>query len=461
MRKGNEALTGTPILSPAKALFLSLLFIVVGPAAAHAQGGDSVSRLLEKVNSAQSLSTACVSSSCPDADREAMQKLLNDLQDAQFFARLEAFWLSQLPSFQSSAALQDRVRNLRGLHNAIRNLIYDESDDKPSLMRCVVKLNEATGENLSRALIDFDRNSGKERLPQWVWESVQMFGNSLSLDSTESPEKAGEAVKVLDPLIPELAAGDGLPEIRDFPSKIEVAHDRVEQNGTIEVKYELSPCLRNPRFVIVRKGTSAEGDFNPSASVSFRDPSDENPGTTFIGAPRAAGDYEVRVLDREKGMLIGEFAPVTVLGFRVTRFPGIYTIRRSTDNSEIGSHFAVVMDERGNHFWGIVAQDPTSGKWNFRRQRFEGDTGDGKFVAPAELSGPNLRILRSFGYCKADGKGIPTKTELAFGTDQKTVIARYQTWDCATGDPVIKDGEWAFEFEADKISDEPPVPPKD
>ncbi|MCO6509176.1 MAG: hypothetical protein J5I65_00115 [Aridibacter famidurans] len=432
-----------------------LLLILALAAGSFAQ--DELDGLLSRLDSVRELSKQCVSTDCPDADRAAMQKLLNDLEDAQLFARLQAFWITQLPNYENSTDLRQKVAKLHSVHDAIRNLIF-KSSDGDSLMYCVVKLNEARGEDLSKALIDFKQNTGKERVTAWVWESVSMVGNSLSLDTTDTPEKAPEAVKELGPTIGRTLEGFTVPEIRTAESKIDPGDKPYDPGAQITINYELSPCVRLPRFVLIAEGDVRDGKINSTSVITFRD-SSQTTGTTYMMAPQRGGRYEVRVFDRYSDSLLKDSAIVSVKGFRSTGFPGVYQIRQSGLNSEIGSHFAIVVDNNGVHYWGSVFQTPVSDDWQFSERAFASDPSKQAYVSKAELEGTTLKIVRVTATCEGSEKEAAVTTEIYLQSEGTMLIGRRQAWDCSSGEPVVQEGELEFDFQAVRVSGSPPPLP--
>lgn len=420
---------------------------------------SDLDKIIQQLNEIEDLSTACAVSSCPDTDRAAMQKLLDDLESLQLFARLTALWISRLPGYEETAAMQRRVTKLRGLYKEIRNLIFDESDDNASLMRCAVKLNEARDPANPAPLIEFNNHRGRERLPQWVWESVHMIGSSPDLDTTDEPEKAKEALGALDATIPEVAARLKQPTIGTAVTGLELSKAAYEQGELIELNYRLSPCDRSVRFLLLREGEATEGGFDARSAVSYRDASDEITGSVQLRGPPRGGRYEVRVLDRGSGELLPAVKTLTVLGYRSTGFPGIYRIRQSSNNAEIGSHFAIVTDGNGDHYWGSVFQNPVSGAWQFSARNFGPDPSGSALVGKAALTGQDLRIVRSYASCSANGKKVPVLSELILNDGTSTISSRAQVWTCAGGEPVIEDGEWAPEFQAERVAGTPPAFP--
>lgn len=433
------------------------IFILILTLFAAAAAQDELDGLLTRLDSVRELSKQCVNTDCPDADRDAMQKLLNDLEDAQLFARLNAFWITQLPQYENSTDLRQKVVKLRSVHDAIRNLIF-RSSDGDSLMYCVVKLNEARGEDLSTALIDFRQNTGKERIASWVWESVSMVGNSTNLDTTDTPEKGPEAVKELNPMIGRTLEGFAVPEIRTAESKIDPGEKPYEPGAQITINYELSPCVRLPKFVLIAEGDARDGKLNTTSVISFRD-SSQTTGTIYLMAPQKGGRYEIRVFDRYSDALLKDHATVTVKGFRSTGFPGVFQIRQSGENSEIGSHIAIVADEKGDHYWGSVFQSPVSDEWQFRERAFAGDPGKQAYLAKAEVEGTRLRIVRLSASCEGSEKRVPVFSEVYLQSEGTVMIGRRQAWDCASGEPVVKEGELEFDFQAARVSGEPPPMP--
>lgn len=443
------------VISPAPLLFL-LLFLTAP--AIYAQADGDLDRLQGRLDAVRELSQECVETECPDADREAMQKLLNDLEDAQLFARLSAFWITQLPRYESSAELKQKVAKLRNVHDAIRSLIFKSSDGN-SLMYCVVKLNEARGEDLSKALIDFNRNTGKESLPASSWETVQMTGNSLSLDTTDSPELAPEAVKALEPMIGKVVEGLSVPELGATGSRIEPARDRVEPGSQIEINYSLSPCVRLPKFVLIGEGDASSGRLMPSAIIASRDVRNESVGTVYLKAPERGGTYEIRVFDRYTDSLLDVSAKVSVLTFRSSEFPGVYQIKQSSSNSDIGSHIAIAIDDSGNYFWGSVFQSPVSEEWQFSQRAFVTDPSTQAYVDKANVSGTRMTMIRTAAECDGSAKKIPVVSELYLQSAGTSLVSRHQAWDCSSGEPVVDPESWEFEFQAERVSGIPPSLP--
>ncbi|HUF04709.1 MAG TPA: hypothetical protein VMM38_11115 [Aridibacter sp.] len=448
-----KAIPFRKVISPVS---IFILFLYLFAASATAQ--DELDGLLTRLNSVRELSKRCVNTDCPDADREAMQKLLNDLEDAQLFARLNAFWITQLPQYENSTDLRQKVVKLRSVHDAIRNLIF-KSSDGDSLMYCVVKLNEARGDDLSKALIDFKRNSGKERVPAWVWESVSMVGNSLNLDTTDTPEKAPEAMKELAPMIGRTLQGFLVPEIKTAATKIDPGEKPYEPGAQITVNYELSPCVRLPRFVLIAEGDARGGKLNTTSVITFRDTS-QTTGTTYMMAPQRGGTYEIRILDRYTDSLLQTSAKITVTRFRSTGFPGVYQIRQSGLNSEIGSHIAIVVDNKGDHYWGSVFQSPVSDDWQFSERTFVSDPSKQSYVLKAEVEGTRLRIVRLTASCEGSDKTIPVLSEIYLQSEGTVMISRHQAWDCSSGDPVVSESELEFDFQAVRVRGEPPPMPE-
>ncbi|QQS39943.1 MAG: hypothetical protein IPM63_11250 [Acidobacteriota bacterium] len=439
------------VISPVSILLLILSF------AAGAFAQDELDGLLSRLDSVRELSKQCVSTDCPDADRAAMQKLLNGLEDAQLFARLQAFWITQLPNYENSTDLRQRVVKLRSVHDAIRNLIF-KSSDGDSLMYCVVKLNEARGEDLSKALIDFKQNTGKERVSAWVWESVSMVGNSLSLDTTDTPEKAPEAVKELGPTIGKTLEGLSVPEIRTAQSKIDPGDKPYDPGAQITINYELSPCVRLPTFFLISKSDAQRSFWNSTHIITSRDTVSTS-GTVHLTAPQLVGEYVIMVSDRYSGSPIAAGAEITVRGFRSTGFPGVYQIRQSGLNSEIGSHIAIVVDNNGVHYWGWAFQTPVSDEWQFSERVFASDPSRQAYVSKAELEGTTLKIVRVTATCEGSEKEVAVTTEIYLQSEGTMMIGRRQSWDCSSGAPVIKEGELEFDFQAVRVSGEPPAMP--
>lgn len=437
-------------ISPA--IIFTLLLLAGLPVSADAQ--DGIDKLAAKLDSVRALAKECVDSDCPDADRAAVQNLLNDLEDAQLFARLSAFWITQLPQYKNSTQLRQKVVRLRSLHDSIRNLIFKASD-RDSLMNCVVRLNEARGEDLSKALIDFNRNTGKEMMPSWVWESVQMTGNSLDLDSTDVPERAGEAVKELEPLIGKKLESMSIPEIESAEAKIDPGSKPYEPGAQITVHYELPACVRLPKFVLIAEGDASDGKLRNPSIISSRDTS-ESSGTVYLAAPQRGGTYEVRVFDRYTQSLLKASAKVTIQSFRATAFPGVYRITRSDISSEIGSHIAIVTDPSGNHYWGSVFQNPVSNEWQFSERRFADEPSRQKLVSKGTVEGTNLKIFRLDASCKGSATEIPVLSDMYLQAEGKLLISQHQAWDCSAGKPVVDKEEWVFDFQAERVSGEPP-----
>ncbi|REJ75314.1 MAG: hypothetical protein DWQ47_07460 [Acidobacteria bacterium] len=454
-----KVLTFRKFFSPV--LFFALVVALALPLSTdgRAPRADEVDDLLSKLGSVRELATECINSDCPDPDRAEMQRLLDALEDAQLFARLHSFWITQLPSYESSQAQKTRVEKLRRVYSEIRKLIFTGSDGA-SLMLCVAKLNESRGENLTRALVDFNRNTGKEAIPQWVWESVNTFGSSFSLDTTETPERAPDAVRELAPMIGKTLNALEIPELGAGGTKLEAGKSSYEPGSPIQVKYELSPCVRQARFVLIGAGEADERAFNQSSVITYRDNPDVNTGSVTLRAPERGGSYEVRVFDRYTETLLKAKAAVNIGAVRSTAYPGVYKIVQSSLKSEIGSHIAIVADSQGNHYWGSVFQSPVSDEWQFSQRAFWPDDSKQAYVGKAKLEGTRLSFVRRSAACEGSAKEIPLFSVMYLQSEGTMLISRVRAWDCSSGEPVLQGDDEEFDFQAQRVSGEPPAIPE-